>query len=147
MIRYALRCEAGHEFESWFQSAAAYDALAAAGRLTCPHCGTRKVEKALMAPSILPARKADTPPPGEALGPLSAPASEIEARIAALRRMVEAESDYVGLNFVAEVRQMHEGLAPARSVYGEARLDEARALLEDGIPVMPLPFVPGRKSN
>lgn len=147
MIRYSLRCDKAHEFESWFQSAAAYDALAGAGRLTCPVCGGHKVEKSLMAPAVHPDRKAAAaaPPPEER--PLSRPASEIEARIAELRRRIEAESEYVGMNFVAEVRRMHEGLQPERSVYGEARLDEAKALLEDGIPVMPLPFRPARKTN
>ncbi len=148
MIRYTLRCDRDHEFESWFQSAAAYDSLAAAGRLSCAVCGSPRVVKSLMAPSVHPARTAATPVPERpAARPLAAPASEIEARIAELRRRIEANSEYVGMNFVAEVRRMHEGLEPERSVYGEARLDEAKALLEDGIPVMPLPFRPARKTN
>ncbi|MGB2894495.1 MAG: DUF1178 family protein, partial [Albidovulum sp.] len=67
--------------------------------------------------------------------------------LAALRRQVEETSEYVGLNFAAEARAMHEGRVPERSIYGEAKADEARRLVEDGIPVAPLPFVPARKTN
>ena len=73
--------------------------------------------------------------------------SPIEAALAALRRQVEETSEYVGLNFAAEARAMHEGRVPERSIYGEAKADEARRLVEDGIPVAPLPFVPARKTN
>jgi hypothetical protein len=79
--------------------------------------------------------------------PLEAPGTDVEAAFAALRRQIEANSDYVGLNFAAEARRIHAGEAPERSIYGEARADEARALIEDGVPVAPLPFVPGRKTN
>ena len=141
MIRFTLKCAEGHRFDSWFASAEAYDKLRAAGMVGCAVCGATAVEKALMSPQVRPARKA------EAARPLSAPASPAEQALAELRRRIETESDYVGLNFAAEARAMHEGAAPERSIYGEARPDEARRLLEDGIPVAPLPFVPGRKSN
>jgi hypothetical protein len=78
---------------------------------------------------------------------LAAPGTDVEAALAALRRQIEANSDYVGLNFAAEARRIHAGDAPERSIYGEARADDARALIEDGVPVAPLPFVPGRKTN
>lgn len=146
MIRYTLRCAADHQFESWFQSAAAFDRLEAAGRLTCPMCGGHEVQKALMAPAVHPGRR----PEGEgevAPAPLSTPASALEAAIAALRRHVEETSEYVGVNFVSEVRKMHAGTAPERSVWGEARVDEARALVEEGFPVAPLPFRPARKTS
>ncbi|MFA5539063.1 MAG: DUF1178 family protein [Gemmobacter sp.] len=149
MIRYSLRCADGHGFESWFQSAAAYDRLAAAGHVTCPECGNARVEKALMAPAVAAAPEtagAPAPDPAPA-GPLSAPANEREAALAALRREVEANSEYVGLSFAAEARRIHEGHAPERSIHGEARADEARRLIEDGIPVAPLPFRPARRSN
>ena len=140
MIRYALTCEKNHAFESWFQSAEAFDRLHAAGRVTCVTCGSASVEKALMAPAI---RHADIPPPP----PLAAPATEIEKALATLRRQVEENSEYVGLNFAAEARAIHDGDSPLRSIYGEARADEARKLLEDGVPVAPLPFLPARKVN
>ena len=142
MIRYALKCSADHSFDSWFQSAAAYEALISAGRVTCPICGSTKVEKGLMAPAV---RLSDAPAAADR--PLDAPGTDVEAALAALRRQIEANSDYVGLNFAAEARRIHAGDAPERSIYGEARADEARALIEDGVPVAPLPFVPGRKTN
>jgi hypothetical protein len=140
MVRYSLRCAEGHGFESWFASAAAFDALAGAGHLSCPDCGSPRVEKALMAPALGSAAAAPA-------SPLAEPRNEREAMLAELRRKIEAESDYVGLSFAAEARAIHEGTAPARSIHGEARADEARALLEDGIPVAPLPFLPKGRAN
>ncbi len=141
MIRYALTCAAKHDFESWFQSSAAYDRLAAQGRVTCPDCGSADVRKAMMAPAVSGADRRAAP---DAAPP---PPAEIERALAALRRQVEENSDYVGLNFAAEARRIHQGEAPERSIYGEARPDEARRLIEDGVPVAPLPFVPRRKTN
>jgi hypothetical protein len=146
MIRYALTCAARHEFESWFQSSAAYDRLAEAGRVTCPACGSSEVHKALMAPAVMGADKAPEPAENEAQGTPPSPA-EIERALAALRKQVEENSDYVGMNFATEARRIHAGEAPERSIYGETRPDEARKLIEDGVPVAPLPFVPRRKTN
>lgn len=95
-----------------------------------------------MAPSVVAHKtEGDTPPS------LRAPASEMEEALAALRRQVEENSDYVGMNFVTEARRMHAGEVPERAIYGEARMDEAKKLLEDGVPVAPLPFLPARKAN
>ncbi|MEI4471528.1 DUF1178 family protein [Frigidibacter sp. MR17.24] len=141
MIRYSLTCDKGHDFDSWFASAEAFDRLAAAGHLACAVCGGSGVTKALMAPKIA---KGDTATPAR---PLRAPASEAEAAMAALRRRIEETSDYVGMNFAAEARAIHDGDAPERAIYGEAKPDEARKLIEDGIPVAPLPFLPPRKTN
>ncbi len=140
MIRYTLNCDQGHTFESWFASAAAYDKLHAAGRLNCAVCASDKVSKALMAPAVT----GDTPDTKPAA---RTPAEETAARIEAYRRHVEATSDYVGMNFVTEARAMHLGDAPERPIFGEARLDEAKALLDDGVPVAPLPFMPRAKTN
>jgi hypothetical protein len=136
MVRYSLSCADGHGFESWFQSAKAFDDLATRGLLSCAECGSSKVEKALMAPSVA-TRDA----------PLAAPKDPREAMLAAMRRHVEQNSDYVGLSFATEARKMHLGEAPERSIWGEAKPEEAKALLEDGIPVAPLPFVPKRSTN
>lgn len=143
MIRYALKCTSDHGFESWFQSAAAFDSLAAAGHVTCPVCGGSEISKTLMAPAVAQGRKATAAP----AAPLSAPVDEREKALSALRAEVEAHSDYVGKGFVSEARKMHEGTVPSRAIHGEARLDEARKLIEEGVPVMPLPFVPQRKVN
>lgn len=146
MIRYALKCPEGHGFESWFQSAAAFDKLAAAGHVACPVCGSAKVEKSLMAPAVQAPR--DAAPPVPAPRPsLSAPANPMEEAFAALRRQVEENSEYVGMNFATEARKMHSGEAPERAIHGEARPDEAKKLIEDGVPVAPLPFMPARKRN
>lgn len=169
MIRYSLKCADEHSFESWFQSAAAFDALANAGHITCPQCGSAEIIKTLMAPAVAPARKAGKPGPNETgrpetgpdetgpsaanrdkpspNRPLSTPSNPQEKALAALRAEVEANSDYVGKSFVTEARKMHEGTTAPRAIHGEARLDEAKKLMEDGVPVMPLPFLPPRKLN
>lgn len=146
MIQYTLKCAEGHRFESWFQSAIAYDKLAAAGMVSCAICGGTEVDKAIMTPRVRPARKATKPETPEP-GPLSAPQSPAEQALAEMRRKVEENSDYVGMNFAREARAMHEGETPERPIHGEARTDEARALIEDGVPVAPLPFMPNRKTN
>ena len=136
MIRYTLKCAADHAFDSWCPSAAGYDSLKAAGHVACPTCGDTAVEKALMAPRVALGQ-----------GDLTAPQSDAEKAMADLRRKVEENSEYVGVNFVAEARKMHEGTVPERSIYGEAKPAEAIKLLEDGVPVAPLPFMLGRKAN
>jgi len=153
MIQYALKCAAGHRFDSWFQSASAFDKLFASGLVTCAVCGDDRVEKTVMAPRVnnasgaerAPTPETDTPPPGT--GPLSAPQSPAEQALAALRKHVETNSEYVGRDFVKEALAIHEGAAPDRAIYGEAKLEEARKLAQDGVPVAPLPFMPGRKAN
>ena len=150
MIQYTLKCSKDHRFDSWFQSAEAFDKLKAAGMVSCSICGDTQVEKAMMAPRVRPARKAAAAQPevdAPAPGPLSQPSSELEQALAHMKKQVEENSDYVGMNFAKEARAMHDGDAPERAIYGEAKLDDAKALLEDGIPVAPLPFRPGRKSN
>ncbi|TCO71193.1 DUF1178 family protein [Rhodovulum euryhalinum] len=144
MIRYSLDCAEGHRFESWFQSADAFDTLLAAGMVSCAVCGCTKVGKGLMAPSVATERDA---PGAQSTRPLSRPASPAEQALADLRRRIEAESDYVGPRFAQEARDMHAGLTPHRTIHGEARLDEAKQLIEDGVPIAPLPFTPGRKTN
>ena len=152
MIRYVLRCAEGHDFESWFQSASAFDTLVAGGHLSCPHCGSGNVEKAVMAPRVQSTRSTALAPvtaeqPEAAPQETPAPPSALESRLAALRKHVEEHSEYVGKNFVDEARRMHAGDTPERSIHGEARLEEARALVEEGVPIAPLPFVPRRKAN
>lgn len=141
MICFTLRCGREHSFDSWFTSSQAFKALAQAGHLACPICGDGHISKGLMAPAI--ASKASD----EAPSPLAQPRSDVEQSMAQMRQMIEANSDYVGINFAAEARKIHLGDAPTRAIYGEAKVDEARALLDDGIPVAPLPFMPRAKVN
>lgn len=148
MIQYALKCSNGHGFDSWFQSADAYDKLAKAGMVSCAQCGCTSVEKAIMTPRVRTGRKAEAQLPRSAPNPGVAPSRvEIERVLKELRTKVEANSDYVGRDFAREARKIHLGEAPERPIYGEARLEEAKALIEDGVPVAPLPFVPSRKTN
>jgi len=140
VIQFALRCENDHRFDGWFRSADAFEALNGAGLVACAVCGSAKVEKALMAPRVQASRdKSDAP--------LAAPPSAAEQAIAALKKRIEKYSDYVGENFVREARDMHAGLVAERPIHGEARAEEARQLIEEGVPVVPLPFRPGRKTN
>ena len=138
MIRFDLTCDQKHSFDSWFKAGAEFDRLSQAGLVTCPHCGSPKVTKALMAPAL--AAKSNA-------APLSTPRDEAEAALARMRHEIETKSDYVGLSFATEARKMHAGEIAARTIHGEAKPEEARALLQDGVPVMPLPFVPKRQTN
>lgn len=137
MIRYTLKCADGHSFESWFATSEAYDKLVLAGMVACSFCGSTQVEKSLMAPSV---RQSDTPAKPTR-------AAQMEAALAEMRKEVEANSSYVGNDFVKEARAMHDGTAPERAIHGEAKPEEARKLIEDGVPVIPLPFLPKRKVN
>ncbi|HDY94876.1 MAG: DUF1178 family protein [Sulfitobacter litoralis] len=152
MIKFSLKCERDHQFESWFKSAAAFDALAQAGHLTCAICGSPEVTKGMMAPRVSTGDARTNSPkddtkPDTAVPVLSKPQSELEKALKALRKKVESSSEYVGNNFVKEARAMHLGDAPDRSIYGEARLDEAVALIEEGIPLTPLPFRAKRSTS
>jgi hypothetical protein len=144
MIRYALHCAQDHRFESWFQSAAAFDALVAGGHVTCVVCGSAQVSKALMAPPVVAKSKAaavaEVSP-----APTPVPAPSAEEAVAMMRAHVEQNATYVGGSFVAQAREMHEGITPEAPIYGEASGAEARALIEEGVPVLPLPFKPKQK--
>lgn len=140
MIQYTLKCAEGHTFDSWFQSADAYEKLTKTGMVTCAVCGSSAVEKAIMAPRVNSGE-------GDTASALSQPRSPAEQAIARLKAHVEANSEYVGKDFAQEARAIHDGDAPERAIWGEARRDEARKLVDDGVPVAPLPFNPTRKSN
>ena len=140
MIKYALRCAAGHDFESWFRDSAAFDALLTAGQVTCSVCGDARVEKTLMAPAVTGAKKKDR----EAEAPLSTPATPAEAALRMLREHLKKNSDYVGKEFADEARRIHVGESEQRSIWGEATAEDAKALKDEGIPVAPIPFMPRR---
>ena len=136
MIVYSLNCSKGHAFEGWFKDSAAYDAQAADGTLVCPICDSRKIEKAPMAPSLPSAvgeRKnaAATAAPDEL--------RKMRQFMTGLRKYVEDNADYVGPRFPEEARKIHYGETEERHIYGEATVDEARELIEEGVDVAPLP--------
>jgi hypothetical protein len=153
MIRYNLRCERGHAFESWFQSSSAYESQEKRKLINCPSCGSAKVERAIMAPQIVskkgrdraepaaPAPSADVMAPGST--PLMmAQERELRAKIKELRDHIVKNADNVGERFPNEARKMHYGDIEHRPIYGEASPDEARSLIEEGVEVSPLPVLP-----
>jgi hypothetical protein len=155
MIRYSLRCERAHEFESWFQSSSAYDSQIKRKLVTCPACGSAKVDKAIMAPQIMSRKGRDSAPPAPSPAPASAevtaPGStplmmaqerELRAKLKELRDHIVKNADNVGERFPTEARKMHYGDIEHRPIYGEASPDEARSLIEEGVEVSPLPVLP-----
>jgi hypothetical protein len=154
MIRYSLRCERGHGFESWFQSSSAYEQQEKRGLVNCPSCGSAKVERAIMAPQIVSKKGRDIAAPTSAPAPVAAaaaPAStpllmaqerELRAKLKELRDHIVKNADNVGERFPNEARKMHYGDIEHRPIYGEASPDEARALIDEGVEVSPLPVLP-----
>jgi hypothetical protein len=157
MIRYALRCERDHAFESWFQSSSAFDSQVKRKLVTCPICDSTKIEKAIMAPRVVSKKGRESAPPLPV--PASAPAPtpevapsaqslmmaqerELRAKLKELRDHVIKNADNVGERFPNEARKMHYGEIKHRPIYGEASPDEARALIDEGIEVSPLPVLP-----
>ncbi len=152
MIRYHLRCERGHAFESWFQSSSAYETQEKRRLVNCPVCGSAKVERAIMAPQIVSkkGRESVAPAPAastEVTSPGSTPLlmaqeRELRAKLKELRDHIVKNADNVGERFPNEARKMHYGDIEHRPIYGEASPDEARALIDEGVEVSPLPVLP-----
>ena len=153
MIRYALHCAKGHSFESWFQNSAAYDKQAKRALVTCPVCGTAKVEKEIMSPRLSGSRKRE-----EASAPrsdtneqtndktpvamVSPQERELRKKLKELREHLTRNADNVGQKFPEEARKMHYGEIDHRSIYGEASPEEAKKLHDEGVEFHPLPVLP-----
>ncbi len=139
MIRYALRCDRNHDFDMWFADSATYDALAQGSHVACPECGSTVVEKALMAPGLAKAQKpqqmSNTPAP-----------RDIAKMITEYRAKVLAETTDVGRRFPEKVRDMHEGVIDQAPIRGQTTPDEAKALLDDGIAILPVPPEPPKEN-
>jgi hypothetical protein len=157
MIRYNLRCERGHAFESWFQSSSAYEAQEKRKLVSCPVCGSAKVERAIMAPQIVSQKRRDRaePAPAPATTEVAAPTStpllmaqerELRVKLKELRDHIVKNADNVGERFPNEARKMHYGDIEHRPIYGEASPDEARSLIEEGVEVTPMPVLPGDRN-
>lgn len=187
MIRYALACDKGHEFESWFSSSDAYEEQRRRKLVSCPSCGSVRIDKMLMAPRLTRTERQRGKARGEARGearesvPANLPAGampdastpgwpvpglpvpvapaeptpvaimsdqerEFRAKLKALREHVTRSADYVGKDFSEEARRMHYGESEHRSIYGEASLDDAKALHEEGIEFLPLPVLPDERN-
>ena len=162
MIRYALACDKGHTFESWFPDSAAYDKQVKRGLVTCPVCNSAKVSKALMAPRLSGAKKRGQTVPPEAMPAAEAPVAvsaaaapvamispqeqEFRAKLKELREHITKNADYVGQKFPEEARKMHYGEAEHRSIYGEASPEQAKELHEEGIEFHALPVLPDERN-
>jgi hypothetical protein len=139
MIKYALQCDAAHEFEGWFGSSADYDDQAGRGLVDCPICGSRGVSKQIMAPAVAGTKAQRSAPP---LGGLEVDPKMREMMMTAMgevRRHVEDNFENVGDAFAKEARAIHEGKSEERGIYGQASPTEVKALVEDGVRVAPLP--------
>jgi hypothetical protein len=130
VIVYNLRCRNSHEFEGWFRNSDDFDSQSASGIIFCPVCDTRKVEKAIMAPAVSGTKKDAAG--GEDL-------TKMRQFMTGLRKYVQQNADYVGPNFAEEARKIHYGETEHRHIYGEASLEEAKELLDEGVDVAPLP--------
>lgn len=162
MIRYSLSCQNKHTFEIWFKNSADYDKQAKRGLVTCPDCGSAKVEKSLMAPSLgRGTRKGESTPAPEVAPPPETPAPaesktpvamvspqerEFRAKLKELRDHLTKNADNVGAKFPEEARKMHYGETEHRSIYGEASPQEAKELLEEGVELHPLPVLPDERN-
>jgi hypothetical protein len=160
MIRYTLRCEREHTFESWFQDSAAYDSQVKRRLVSCPVCDSVKVEKAIMAPRIVgkkgreraepvpapaptaPAVDAPVAPAPGATPLMMAQERELRAKLKELRDHIVKNADNVGEKFPNEARKMHYGEIEHRPIYGEASPEEAKSLIDEGVEVSPLPVLP-----
>lgn len=161
MIRYALVCAKGHAFESWFQNSAAYDKQIKRGLVECPACGDVRVEKAIMSPRVSGAKKrANARAPASAADAPTLATEEVKAPVAMvspqeqefrkklkeLREHLTKNSDYVGQKFPDEARKMHYGDIEHRSIFGEASLQDAKEMHDEGIEFHPLPVLPDERN-
>ena len=160
MIHYALRCGDGHSFDGWFRSSMDFERQSEGGLLDCPVCARADVTRAIMAPRLsrnlaapaIPEAAPPSPPvPGsEAAAPAIPPApasapplpDQLRAVLQRIRAEVEQKCDYVGPRFAESARAIHAGEAPPRPIYGETTPDEAESLVEDGIEIARIPWVP-----
>ncbi|MCK0099512.1 DUF1178 family protein [Qipengyuania sp. S6317L1] len=155
MIVFDLHCEHGHRFEGWFKSSSDYEEQKTRGLVTCPECATDAVSKAPMAPAVpakgnskpdraLASRPEQQSAPGEGKAVTNAPPpAEVQKAMEALAKAQAKaleNSTYVGKNFVKEAREMHYGERDEAPIHGQASLEEAKELAEEGVPVAPLPF-------
>ena len=161
MIKYALVCDKGHQFESWFADSSAYDKQRKRKLVECPICNSSKVEKAIMAPRVA-AKKAKKPGPdapapvaNEAPAPTGAPAPvammspqemEFRTKLKELREHIVKNAEDVGARFPDEARKMHYGETEHRSIYGVATPQEAKELLDEGIECHPIPVLPEERN-
>jgi hypothetical protein len=148
MIRFALVCENGHDFESWFASNGSYDFQIANNLVACPHCNGLKISKAVMAPAVARGERKegeDKPEAKQEVALIGESGAEVRQMIRDLHAKIVAATVDVGAAFPAEARRIHDGDAPERAIRGQASREEARALLDDGVSILPLPVLPDER--
>ena len=138
MIKYRLVCSQDHEFDGWFAGSKAFDAQVTDGEIACPLCANTDIRKALMAPSVVTSKRSKK----HATSPEAV--EQVQMLMSKVRAHVERNFDYVGDQFADEARRIHYGEADEREIYGQATLDEAQDLVEEGVPVAPLPMDPDK---
>ena len=169
MIKYALICDQGHTFESWFSNAEGYEAQVKRGFVECPACQSKQVSKAMMAPSVstsrrkekiraqaasimaaemnVPSAPAPAPEPQpQSLALLDETHQAMRTMVREMHRKLTENSTDVGDRFVTEARDMQNGDVPLRPIHGRASIKDARALIEEGVPVIPLPTLPDERN-
>jgi hypothetical protein len=157
MIRYAIACNRGHTFDSWFADSAAYDKQVKRKLVACPQCGSTSVEKAIMAPRLATSKRPRAAPealptaapdkaPAAALAILSPQEQELRSKLKELRQHLTKNADNVGQKFPDEARKMHYGEIEHRSIYGEASPEDAKELAEEGIEFHSLPILPEERN-
>lgn len=157
MIHYALICDNAHEFESWFADSASFEGLAARGLVSCPVCGSAKVERAVMAPAVARTDRGErqpdaapaVTPPAAAPAPVALMTDKeiaLRAMVTALHEHVAQTAEHVGERFADEALKIHHGETESRPIYGEATADDARMLHEEGVEFLPLPRLPGARN-
>ncbi|HTR12716.1 MAG TPA: DUF1178 family protein [Roseiarcus sp.] len=139
MIKYALHCAGGHDFDSWFSDSAAYETQRKRGFVLCPECGSTKVDKAIMAPAVVGGERGSESPTPETL--TDDKRRRMREVLTQLRREIEKNTDDVGPRFPDVARAIHCGDEPERAIRGQASLSEAKALIEEGVGVMPMPML------
>ncbi|KKC24345.1 DUF1178 family protein [Sphingomonas sp. SRS2] len=155
MIVFDLACKnAGHVFEIWFGSSTDYEDQKARGLVSCPYCGSCDVDKAVMAPNVAPKGNGRRDAPSTAIAAAANVPTPEEfkasvARLAEMQGKMLEGSDYVGEKFAEEARAMHLGEQDSRQIHGRTSIEEAKALIEEGIPVAPLllPVRPPKSQN
>ena len=142
MMRFALRCERGHGFEAWFGGNADLDAQRERGLVECPQCGSTAVDRALATPSLSTGRRKEARRDGARATLTNARDAALRAKMTEIARHVRENTTDVGERFPEEARRIHFGETEERAIRGRASPDEARALVEDGVAIAPVPSLP-----
>ena len=143
MIKYALVCEKGHDFEAWFSGSDDFDSQKKRGFVTCAHCGSQDISKALMTPGVSGTKKSGDAIP---VASMDAMHSQMVEKLRAMKKEIEKSGEDVGEKFPEEARKIHYGETEARGIYGKASLEEAASLAEEGVEFMPIPELPEEKN-